>query len=196
MTHQAKNIRGQILAHAQRLFIERGYHGLALREIAEAVGVSKAALYYHFADKEALFLAVLEGYLDEIETAIETIEAREQTGRGRIKALVRTFLAQPPERRAVVRLAGQELGNVSLPARQAFERAYRERFTGKIEALIRAGMEAGEFKRLDPGIATWSLLGILYPYFHPAQARDLPPQEETIEQIQTIFLDGLAESGK
>ena len=44
--------RQEILAQARHLFLEQGYHGLAMRSIAEAVGVTKAALYYHFKDKE------------------------------------------------------------------------------------------------------------------------------------------------
>jgi len=53
----------QILHEATRLFVDRGYHALSMREIAEAVGVSKAGLYYHFEDKEDLFLAILTNNL-------------------------------------------------------------------------------------------------------------------------------------
>ncbi|MCB0152930.1 MAG: helix-turn-helix transcriptional regulator, partial [Caldilineaceae bacterium] len=52
--------RAAILAAAQRLFVERGYRGISMREIAEAVGMTKAALYYHFRDKEQLFVALLQ----------------------------------------------------------------------------------------------------------------------------------------
>jgi len=45
---------------AQTLFTEQGYERTSLREIAEQVGVTKAALYYHFASKEELIRALLE----------------------------------------------------------------------------------------------------------------------------------------
>jgi AcrR family transcriptional regulator len=52
--------RQRILDAATELFVERGYEATSLREIAERVGVTKAALYYHFPGKEDLLRALLE----------------------------------------------------------------------------------------------------------------------------------------
>ncbi|MGI4819560.1 MAG: TetR/AcrR family transcriptional regulator, partial [Janthinobacterium lividum] len=43
--------RGEILAAAERIFVEKGYEGATIRKIAEEVGLSSTALYMHFADK-------------------------------------------------------------------------------------------------------------------------------------------------
>jgi AcrR family transcriptional regulator len=53
-----RDTRQRILDVALALFIEQGYDGTSLREIAERLGVTKAALYYHFASKEDLLLAL------------------------------------------------------------------------------------------------------------------------------------------
>ncbi len=50
------DVRDRILLKALQFFVAHGYDGISMREIAEACGLSKAALYYHFRDKEALFL--------------------------------------------------------------------------------------------------------------------------------------------
>jgi AcrR family transcriptional regulator len=55
-----KDTRQRILDAAKELFVERGYEAASLREIAERVGVTKAALYYHFPGKEDLLRALLE----------------------------------------------------------------------------------------------------------------------------------------
>ena len=52
--------RAQILDAARELFVEQGYDKTSLREVADSVGVTKAALYYHFRSKEDLFVALLE----------------------------------------------------------------------------------------------------------------------------------------
>jgi AcrR family transcriptional regulator len=52
--------RDRILQVALDLFIEQGYDKTSLREIAERVGVTKAALYYHFASKEEIFLTLMQ----------------------------------------------------------------------------------------------------------------------------------------
>jgi AcrR family transcriptional regulator len=50
--------REQILDVALDLFVERGYDNTSLREIAERMGFSKAALYYHFPSKDAILMAL------------------------------------------------------------------------------------------------------------------------------------------
>src|SRR5271167_2245611 len=54
---QAKGTRERILDIALDLFIEKGYDKTSLREIAEKLGFSKAALYYHFASKDDILEA-------------------------------------------------------------------------------------------------------------------------------------------
>ncbi len=186
-----RNLHDEILAAALNLFITHGYHGLSMRQIAEAVGVSKAALYYHFRDKEQLFLAVLDIQLKHLETLID-LAAEKPTARQRIRRLVREILSQPVAMRAAIRLASQEMAQLSEPARESFTHSYHTRFIDKIRAVLKRGIDQGELRPIDPQVATWALLGILYPYFFPAQAGEVPPASEVIEPVLQIFLDGIA----
>ncbi|MCB0209039.1 MAG: TetR/AcrR family transcriptional regulator [Anaerolineae bacterium] len=65
----------QIIAIASELFINNGYERTSLTDIAKQIGITKPAIYYHFESKEALFLAVVNNFLTELEiwtlTAIE-----------------------------------------------------------------------------------------------------------------------------
>lgn len=187
-----KSLYDQILTAALNLFITHGYHGLSMRQIAEAVGVSKAALYYHFLDKEQLFLAVLDAQLDQFERLIGLAINEERTARRRIQRLVSEILSLPAASRATIRLSSQELVQLSEPARAAFNRSYHKRFIDQIQAMFQAGIERGELRPLDPRIATWALMGILYPYLFPAQANELPPAQTVIDPVLQIFLDGIA----
>ncbi len=70
----ANDTRERILAVASELFIEQGYDGTSLREIAERLDVTKAALYYHFQSKEQILaelLAPAETLLSELVTRLE-----------------------------------------------------------------------------------------------------------------------------
>ena len=191
MTNPEPGLREKILSTAKSLFIEHGYHGLAMRQIAEALNVSKPALYYHFKDKEELFLAILTAYLDETETALDQITAQPATCREKVRLFVEYVLVQPPGQRAIIRLASQEIGQLSATSRKSFERIYREKFIGKVEAILKSGMKGGEFKTIRPEVATWTLLGMMYPYFYPAHAGDEGLPAETIQQITDVFLDGI-----
>jgi AcrR family transcriptional regulator len=191
----SKDARAEILAIARDLFITWGYHGLSMRQIAQAVGVTKAALYYHFEDKEALFLAVLRTHLEEIEQLILDVEAEGGTCRQRIRLLVTRILRQPVEQRAVIRLASQEIVHVSPSARQAFRATYHEKFIGRIRAILEVGLTAGELRAVDGNLATWALLGMMYPHLSPAHAEGVELSDEAIDQMLTIYLDGVTAPG-
>ena len=67
--------RQHILDVAMELFIEQGYDATSLREIAEPLGFTKAALYYHFASKQDILRALMEPAIGLQQGLIERIEA-------------------------------------------------------------------------------------------------------------------------
>lgn len=186
------DMRMRILAEGARLFVERGYHGLAMREIAESVGGSKAGLYYHFRDKEELFLAILMRCLGQLEEALEATPPAAPGVRAAILAILQAIFTLPPEQRAVMRLASSELGHLSDEARAAFGKRYHAQFIGRIEAVLREGIAAGELRPIDAPLATWILLGMAYPFFTPSSARELGGGEAAVAAIMAVFFDGAA----
>ncbi len=185
-------MREKILREATKLFTERGYHGMALREVAEACGVTKPALYYHFRDKQTLFLAVLENYLEETENAINTACNQGNTAEERLAGIVSALFAQSIERRAIIRLATQETKNLDAGVRTSFGESYHRRFTGRIEAVLREGMQNEEFRPLLPGLHTWVLLGMIFPFLTSNRLPGIDAKAEDIaREIMAVFLNGI-----
>src|SRR5258708_19075831 len=58
--------QGRILQAARKVFAQHGYHGATIEEIAEEAGLSNGAVYYNFANKEDLFLALLDMWRTEL----------------------------------------------------------------------------------------------------------------------------------
>lgn len=186
------DLRAQILYAAERLFIQYGYHGLSMRQIAEAVGVSKAALYYHFKDKEELLFAILGEYLDRIGALLDEVIAGASTSQERIHQLLERLLLQPAEQRAAIRLTSQVMDQLSPTRRSELQSVYQEKFLLKIQGILQAGIEKGELRPVDPSVAAWVLLGMLYPYYYPAHTREVPPSDQVLEQLLAIYFQGLS----
>ncbi len=79
--------RQTLMDHARELFVERGYSDTATPDIVAAAGVTRGALYHHFADKRDLFLAVVEREAARVAAEIaaaagEAISARDALVRG------------------------------------------------------------------------------------------------------------------
>ena len=178
--------RQRILDEAARLFVERGYHGISMREVALAVGVTKPALYHHYADKETLFVAILEDSLNDLQRI--TAAMREQpTFRAQLETLVSALLAHDPQHWVGLQLAG-ELKHVAGERRQAFEQHYRQVWLGGLGRMVGEAVERGELRGdIAPGELTRALLGILYPLVNgPAGSG----RAATGQALIAVYLDG------
>jgi AcrR family transcriptional regulator len=76
---ESADTRTRIQQVALELFTEQGYDGTSLREIAERLGVTKAALYYHFKTKEDIVASLVEIRLAALERLLEWGQAQPRT---------------------------------------------------------------------------------------------------------------------
>jgi AcrR family transcriptional regulator len=70
----AEDTRTAIREMAVELFAQHGYERTSLREIAERLGMTKAALYYHYPSKQALLLSIIEPLISEWKTVADKAE--------------------------------------------------------------------------------------------------------------------------
>lgn len=63
--------RGQILAGARQAFAEHGYEGATVRVLEQETGLSRGAIFHHFADKDALFLALAEQDAEQVAALVD-----------------------------------------------------------------------------------------------------------------------------
>jgi TetR/AcrR family transcriptional repressor of nem operon len=68
---KSTNSREAILAAAKKIVMAYGYRGLNFREVAQAVGIKNASIYYHFVDKADLGAAVAKRYWEDIKVDLD-----------------------------------------------------------------------------------------------------------------------------
>lgn len=88
-TRRGGGTRERIQAVALELFAEQGYNNTSLREIAERLGVTKAALYYHFQSKEDIVRSFTRAYTAELEELIDWGSRQPPTAASRAAILAR-----------------------------------------------------------------------------------------------------------
>ncbi|OXM73277.1 MULTISPECIES: TetR/AcrR family transcriptional regulator [Amycolatopsis] len=89
MAGRRTDTRERIQQIALDLFVEQGYEKTSLREIAEALGVTKAALYYHFRTKEDIVHSLIEDIGTSLDEIIEWARAQDDHARAREELLRR-----------------------------------------------------------------------------------------------------------
>ncbi|MCC4242938.1 TetR/AcrR family transcriptional regulator [Stappia indica] len=86
-------MRGELIAAGRRLFAEKGFAETSTPEIVAAAGVTRGALYHHFADKTALFAAVFEAESREVAREIEDGSSEAASAREALLAGARAYFA-------------------------------------------------------------------------------------------------------
>ncbi len=136
--------RRLILDHAARLLRNGGYHRATLREIAEAVGIRKASLYYHFASKEEIVEEVVNDGVRFVHEAVVAALAETEGAapRERLEAAIHAHLAalhgHGDYTSASIKVFTFGAGPVPESVR-AVRRAYEDVWRGLIAELQQAG---------------------------------------------------------
>jgi len=157
---KAERTRSAILAAAERLFARRGYAATRLDDVADAVGVKRAALFYHFRDKQALYDAVIEEAFGELVARVEGALAASGAIAPRVEAAVEAWVdaiqARPALARLILRHAADADERPSTPLLPAAERLRRLAW-----GLFEEGRRSGELQPLhdDPFHASSALIG-------------------------------------
>jgi AcrR family transcriptional regulator len=136
---RGRDTRSRLRELALQLFAEQGYEKTSLREIAERLGVTKAALYYYFRSKEDIVRSLVEDYMAEIDELIAWGKAQPRSAATRAE-IVRRYLEIVANGTAVFRLLHQNQAAVSsLAATKERGELFRERLDALVELLTEPG---------------------------------------------------------
>ena len=95
MSPRHTDTRERAVAVALELFTAQGFEQTSLREVAERLGITKAALYYHFNSKEQLFAAVMESMLVPVDAIVAWSAAQPRSTKTRRELLRQVSRARP-----------------------------------------------------------------------------------------------------
>ena len=150
-----------ILEAASMLFIEKGFAGTNINDIADAVGTTRTALYYYFPSKEAMLEALTEEVTEKANALAQSVSGRDELPADEaLRLLIRQhaglILSHPVQFRVVERSES----SLPEPHRSAALGARRALLTHFVR-VIQRGIDGGQFRRgTDARIAAFSIIGM------------------------------------
>lgn len=188
----ATDLRSRILREATRLFAERGYNATSVRELVEAAGCTKPALYYYFDNKEALFLEAIRAATESMTKIVEATTNREGSIRERLLVGIDGFFSTLEEYEMPMRLLmraelqpDENQPSFDLQSVRGIQR-------GMIEQLLRAGVERGEIRSdVDVGDAGNALTGMVDQRVRLWVVLGEPIPADIGSRILRIFFNGV-----
>lgn len=185
----------EIFAAALKLFQQKGYHGASMQDLAEAVGIQKASLYYYIRSKEELLVRVCERGAGAFTQELSEIVASEDTPTEKLQRAIEGHL---------VALCEQlDLFTVFLREQKFLGEAQKKKLRGEgkrhaelLAQILEHGVATGEFRRVDITVTTLAILGMcnwLYEWYSPNGM--FQPREIAV-MFSELVLTGLAPENK
>jgi AcrR family transcriptional regulator len=192
-TERKERTRDDLVAAARHVFVERGFHRASLDEIALEAGYTKGAVYSNFADKDALFMAVLDAHFERRVEDYTGIMLEGDTFEGAARELAR-FIAEADVREPRwLPLVSEFIAHAA--RHDEVRRAYivtRRRFLDAIAGLIDATQERYGVTYVVPPLDIARASSVLIRGF--SAERQLEPNAvppELFVELHTAFLRGL-----
>lgn len=186
-----ENPRGRILDEAATLFARYGYDGASLGMLAEAVGVTKAAIYHYFPNKRDIYEAVIVRMLRELSEHVAAAIAGQEDAR----LALRTFMLAHAEyfeanldgfATMLVGFGGMKNRNLLAEAQ-----TLRADYEASLRAIIARGIDQGHFRPADPataGRAILSMLNWMVRWYRPGGPRRAA---DFAQEYSDLFMSGL-----
>ena len=184
--------RDAILDTSTKLFSQRGYKGVSIRDIAQACGMTNAALYYHFRNKEDLFLAMLQR--DHEQTLAALREAANGPGylRADLIQLVSCYTEITCQRRQSFQTLWRDLRNVEHVRGHKLFGEMRHSFLQPLEERLAQAQADGEIQPGDVQLFARLLHGMIIALAH--EGRPDKPRKASTQEVAAavaVFLNGV-----
>jgi TetR/AcrR family transcriptional regulator, fatty acid metabolism regulator protein len=159
-THDQRNTRERIMDAALDIFSRKGYYDTRMDEIVEEASTSKGSIYFHFPNKEKLFLALVDQFADLLERRVQENIA-DKIGMERVElALITVLETFGKYRRPAKILLIQAVGLGTVFEKKRLE--VTDRFAHLIRTYLEQAIHSGDIQPIDAEIVAHAWMGAIY----------------------------------
>ncbi len=179
-----------IVETAARLFDTAGYANTSMEEIAREVGLAKPTLYHYFGSKAEILIEIHETFIDPLIEAQLARLAQAATPTEQLIGAMTDILSLMEDRRGHVRVFFEHHRELPPASKRSLVRR-RARYQEMMVEIFRAGIEAGEFRPVDPeatALAVFGMCNWAYQWWTPGKG--LSPKAEA-ERFAALLIDGI-----
>ncbi|MCO4743887.1 MAG: TetR/AcrR family transcriptional regulator [Proteobacteria bacterium] len=156
------DLREVIVREATRLFAQRGYGSTSMRELAAAAGVTKPTLYYHFGNKESLFLDVVHFHISQIDDLVRDALAVDGGVRDRLRRFAVSYIQEGAANQDALRLLVTVQHPVDKGQPMVDVMSLHLRKIDVLRVVFQKGLDQDELRAdLDLGAAVMAFIGMV-----------------------------------
>ncbi|MBI2158922.1 MAG: TetR/AcrR family transcriptional regulator [Candidatus Rokubacteria bacterium] len=187
--------RGRILDAALEVFARKGYHRALVDDIVRASSTSKGAVYHHFANKQAVFLALVDDFAARLARAVAAAVDARQGALSKVEGALVAALATFAQNERLARLILLEAVSLG-PVYQAKRSEVAGRFVALIQGYLDEAVADGSIRHLDTRVAALAWLGAVNEIVTQWLHGEVPDLEATIPALTRILLRSIGTGPK
>jgi len=180
--------RQRLLAAAEEVFAQKGYHGAVVEDIVRASDSSKGGFYFHFPNKQAIFMALIDALAPKLARAVDRAVADETDPIAKVDVALRTVLTLFARHRRLSKILLVEAVGLGHGFDEALVHA-RGHFAAMIRGHLDRAVTAGAISPLDTELASWAWFGaineIVVHWLVTGQPEDL---ESVVPKLRALLL--------
>lgn len=165
-----KSRRGEILQCFTEMVAERGYDEVSVRDVAEALDISKGTILHHFRSKESLLEQLNSDYMRRRLAEAEEFLAAFDDPVDQLQLIVYQLMLSQQDDRAATVAFSREIVRSAEEEVMAEVRAMRDEYSALVIDIIRRGVESGVFDDVDPRLTALQVFGMCnwsWTWFRP-----------------------------
>lgn len=180
--------RHEIFAAAARLFLDRGFVETSMREVAAAAGMGKSSLYDYFRTKDDILIWYFLDDIDDMIVLAREIAGQPLSATEKLRRILHKQMERMLESRKFYLRFYAELQRLGGESRRRI-RLKRHAYQDLLRGIVEQGIRDGEFRPVNPLLATHMLQAALLP---PAfTSRPMGTPDEMLDEALNLFLRGV-----
>ena len=149
----------EVLDKAAALFASQGFASTSLKDVADAVGLSRSSIYYYYPNKDALLSELIQGVTLPVANIFRDVERQDASPRAKIREVVRRLVLWVADPHTHFRL--MDRSEAELPAAIAkVHTDAKRRVLDEMMSLIEAAVLAGEVRAVDTRVSALAIIGM------------------------------------
>src|SRR6266487_1780614 len=177
-----RSVREKVLAAAVQLFAEYGYNAATMRDIARMAGIDAASIYYHYANKQALLVEIMETHMWRLNTNLERIVSKQETIQQRLYEAIANHIRLHTTYKPEFFIIDTEIRALEGENREKIL-ALRDQYEALLQKLLQEGMKQGVLRQTDVKVSSYAIIAMcteVASWFRPSGRL-------TVQQVIDIY---------
>ncbi|TPV31988.1 TetR/AcrR family transcriptional regulator [Paucihalobacter ruber] len=176
----------EIIKIAGKLFKQKGYSAVTMRDLAQEMGIKAASLYNHINSKQEILELILIQIAQEFTSGMQNILISDNTNVEKLKSVVLLHVklaSENPDGMAVLNNDWMHLEN-----KRGYYLQLRKQYEDNLKTIITKGIEHNEIKNMNPDVVMFSLLSTLrYLYVWIPKKEDIDINNLTSQLVEVLI---------